>query len=337
MTTFWYGLFGALLATYFALGGLNIGVGLLLVGQRGATPQAQDVARRDALNALGPRFLGNEVWIVGAIGVLIAAFPRIEGGLFDSLYPLVVLIVLGLVGLNAGVQLRSRPDDLTARRRFDLLIIASAAVLALGWGALVGNLLTGLPLGGGAVLVTGVFPVLTALALAALLAAHGAAYLGWRLPTDAGRTRARALGVRLALLAAALVAGAVALGTAGDGVRAALNHGRPAAVLSAVLVGALLMAALAQRLGRPGVAVIGTALAAALPVVLAGVGLFPHVLVSTADPLATLTVAQAAATPALLRTLGFVLLPVVPLLVALQVSVWWLFRADSSTPTSRYW
>lgn len=73
MSTFWYAVLGLLFMAYFALGGLDQGVALLLPLHKG------DPARRAALNAVGPRFLGNEVWIVGAVGVLIAAFPRLEG------------------------------------------------------------------------------------------------------------------------------------------------------------------------------------------------------------------------------------------------------------------
>src|SRR5439155_172690 len=124
---------------YFALGGLDIGVGLLL-------PVHPYQTRRAALNALGPFFLGNEVWIIGAAGALLAAFPRVESALFHAAYPLVIAIVAGLVGINAGVQLRSRPAGTGPRAAFDGLIAVSAAVLAFGWGALLGNLLTGLPL-----------------------------------------------------------------------------------------------------------------------------------------------------------------------------------------------
>src|SRR5439155_1081545 len=61
MDTFWYALLAVLFLAYFALGGLDIGVGLLL-------PVHPYPTRRAALNALGPFFLGNEVWIIGAAG-----------------------------------------------------------------------------------------------------------------------------------------------------------------------------------------------------------------------------------------------------------------------------
>ena len=77
----WYALLGAFFAGYLVLGGYDYGVGLLLA--RRTTP----AGRRAALNAVGPFFLGNEVWLVAAVGILFGAFPTLEGELLSGLYP----------------------------------------------------------------------------------------------------------------------------------------------------------------------------------------------------------------------------------------------------------
>jgi cytochrome d ubiquinol oxidase subunit II len=314
MADFWYALLGLLLVAYFALGGLDFGVGLMLPALRSGGE------RRAALTALGPFFLGNEVWIVGAGGVLFAAFPRIEGGLFAAEYPVVVTLLLALVALNAGVQLRPRLLGEAARRRFDAVIALAALVLALGWGLLLGALLTGLNS-----LFRG-FPVVAALASVALAATHGSAYLSWRIEGDAVRARVRRLGTVLAPVAAALVVVAVAVAALDTRVRSTVANPVAAAALAGVVTVAVLLAGFALRAGRPGHAVLATAVAMALPVVLVAVALFPHVLVSTLDPAASRTVADGAAGPATLRLLTWSAAPTVPLLVALQVANWRLFR-----------
>jgi cytochrome d ubiquinol oxidase subunit II len=327
MATFWYVLLAVLFVAYFALGGLDIGVGLLL-------PAHPYPTRRAALNALGPFFLGNEVWIIGAVGALLAAFPRIESALFHAAYPLLIAIVAALVGINAGVQLRSRPTGARSRAAFDVLIAVSAAVLAFGWGALLGDLLTGLPLGAGPVVLTGWFPAVTALAMAAVAAAHGSAFLSWRLPDGAPRGRATRLGTLLAPLAAAAVAAATALGFADADVRHAVGHPPVAVALAGAAAVLLVAAGFAVRGGRPRAAVVATGLAIALPVVVVGAAIFPNVLVSTGSD-ASLTVAAGAADATTLRLLSWVAAPVVPLLLALQVFNWRLFRAGR--PGVRYW
>lgn len=332
MAQFWYALLGLLLVAYFVLGGLDFGVGLVM-------PALHGEQRRAALTALGPFFLGNEVWIVGAGGVLFAAFPHIEGDLFTAAYPLVTALVLALVALNAGVQLRSRPAGDAARRRFDAVIAVAALVLALGWGLLLGDLLTGLPLrpGGAPAPVTALFgglPVVAGLASVALALAHGSAYLAWRVDGEAACARARRIGVSTAPVAAALVVAAVAVAATDARVRSTVANPGAAAVLAGIVVVAALLAWFALRADRPRLAVLATAVAMALPVVLVAVALFPHVLVSTLDPTASRTVADGAAGPATLRLLTWLAAPMVPLLVALQAANWWLFRRR---PGPRYW
>ena len=132
MSTAWYCVLGAVFVAYFVLGGLDQGVVMLLPTLRG------DDARRSALNAIGPMFLGNEVWIVGAVGVLIAAFPRLEAELFHAAYPALIAAVLGLAALNAGVRLcgplawRDRPDFTCFQAGSETAAIARGVTAELG-------------------------------------------------------------------------------------------------------------------------------------------------------------------------------------------------------------
>ncbi|WP_432987262.1 cytochrome d ubiquinol oxidase subunit II [Dactylosporangium sp. CA-233914] len=323
MSTVWYCILGALFATYFALGGLDQGVAMLLPVLRG------DGERRAALNAIGPMFLGNEVWIVGAAGVLIAAFPRLEGELFGAAYPVLVAAVLGLLALNAGVQLRSR-----GRRRggFDALIAASGVTLATAWGLLFGVLLHGVALTAD-VHVHGLAPLaapevwFTALANVLLVLANGAAYLLWKRRDE----RMRRLVARLAPIAG----GVCALAIGGWYLAAPAGIRNPVAgtVLGGAIVAATLAAAALARRGAAGRAFGFTAVACALPVVAAASALFPTVLASTVDPGATVTVDAAAAGRDTLRLLALGAAPLLPVLVAVQAACWWLFRRR----TSLYW
>ncbi|MEV1014768.1 cytochrome d ubiquinol oxidase subunit II [Micromonospora sp. NPDC049801] len=331
----WYALLGLFFASYLVLAGYDYGVGLLLA--RGGAP----AGRRAALTALGPFFLGNEVWLVAAVGILFGAFPVLEGELLAGCYPAVAGALVGVVLVTAGVQLRSRPGDERVRARWDRVIVVGSALAALGWGVVLAALLQGVPrqadghVAGVSHLATP-FAATAGLAMLALVAVHGATFLTLRLPSDAaavaGRTARRLVPVALAAVGLATVVGLLS-----GRVRDAVQRPAVAVLLPVLLVAALLAARTALARRRPGWALVATGAALALPVALVGAALWPYVLVSTADPGASLTVADAAASAPTLRLLGWVALPLLPALLGFQAMCWWVFRGRTDGRAPVYW
>ncbi|MFG1674296.1 cytochrome d ubiquinol oxidase subunit II [Micromonospora sp. NPDC049282] len=336
----WYALLGLFFATYLVLGGYDYGVGLLLA-RRGAATGADAAARRAALAAVGPFFLGNEAWLVAAVGILFGAFPVLEGELLSGFYPVVLGALAGVVLVTAGVQLRGRAGGEAARAGWDRIVVVGSVLAALGWGALLGGLLQGVPLtADGQVVGVGhvVTPFVAAagLTLVALVALHGATFLTLRLPAaDAPALARLARGLVPAALTA--VAAATVLGLLSDRVRAAVARPAVAVLLPFALVAALLVARAALRRGRAGVAFAATATALALPVPLVGAALWPRILVSTTDPATSLTVAEAAASRPTLALLGWLVLPLVPALLGFQAMCWWVFRGRIDGRAPVYW
>ncbi|MCZ7439835.1 cytochrome d ubiquinol oxidase subunit II [Micromonospora sp. WMMC241] len=336
----WYALLGLFFATYLVLGGYDYGVGLLLARRAGAGPD-DAVARRVALTAVGPFFLGNEVWLVAAVGILFGAFPTLEGELLSGFYPVVLGALAGVVLVTAGVQLRGRAGGEAARAGWDRLVVVGSVLAALGWGALLGGLLQGVPLTAdghvaGVGHVATPFVAAAGLALVALVALHGATFLTLRLPaTDAPALARLARGLVPAALTA--VAAATVLGLLSDRVRAAVARPAVAVLLPLALVAALLVARAALRRGRAGVAFAATATALALPVPLVGAALWPRILVSTTDPATSLSVAEAAASRPTLALLGWLVLPLLPALLGFQAMCWWVFRGRIDGRAPVYW
>ena len=174
METLWIVLLGLLTAGYFALGGFDYGTALLFrfVGR-------DEPERSRALGAMTPFVLGNEVWLVAAIGVLFGAFPRLEGELLSGHHGTFVVVVTGLVVFTASVQLRGNSPA------WDVPLIAGALLVAVGRGWLAADL-------------TGAPGPLWSAGVVALFALHGATFLAWRLPGRSGE-RARALARSLVL------------------------------------------------------------------------------------------------------------------------------------------
>jgi cytochrome bd-type quinol oxidase subunit 2 len=166
---------------YLVLAGADIGVGMLLpwLGR-------DQRERRLVIASFAPFFLGNEVWLVAAAGLVAGAFPGLEHRLLEELYPLFAVLLIGWVVRDMGLWLRGRVDAAAWRSVWDGAIVAGSWALALAWGSVLGSLLGWGPFGGGmnAVSVLGV-------PLAALFAWHGAGFARWRLPAGLARRASR--------------------------------------------------------------------------------------------------------------------------------------------------
>ncbi|MFB9235155.1 cytochrome d ubiquinol oxidase subunit II [Plantactinospora siamensis] len=335
MEIIWYALLGLFFAAYLVLGGYDYGVGLSLAGS------ADPAARRRALTALGPFFLGNEVWLVAAVGVLFGAFPTLEGDLLSGLYPAVAVALAGVILTTAAVQLRSRPRGERVRARWDRAVVAGSALAALGWGAVLAGLLQGVPVAAdgrvaGVTAVCTPFVAAGALALLTLVGVHGGTFLALRLPGAAAAGAARHAD-RLVPVALVALAAATAVGLASDRVRRSVQQPVAALALPVVLAALLLAVRAALRAGRPGRAFAASALALAVPVLGVAASTWPYALISSADPTASLTVTHAAASDPTLRLLTLVSVPLLPVLLGFQVMCWWAFRGRVDDRTPVYW
>ena len=98
----WFTIFVILLAGYAILDGFDLGVGMLhLLSQK-------DTERRLMLNAIGPVWDGNEVWLVTAGGALFAGFPAIYATLCSAFYIPMMVLLSGLIFRAVAIEFRSK-------------------------------------------------------------------------------------------------------------------------------------------------------------------------------------------------------------------------------------
>ena len=86
--TWWFLVVGAAFSGYAILDGFDLGAGALHLFLK------KDISRRIALNAVGPVWDGNEVWLVIGGGVLFAGFPVFYGTLLSAMYIPFMLFLL---------------------------------------------------------------------------------------------------------------------------------------------------------------------------------------------------------------------------------------------------
>jgi cytochrome d ubiquinol oxidase subunit II len=187
METVWFLLVALMLVAYAALDGFDLGVGIV---QRFVARTHEE--RSLVLRSIGPVWDGNEVWLIAAGGALFFAFPRLYASSFSGFY-LPLMIVLWLLMLRGmGVELRSHIDDPLWRSFFDFVFAAASLLLAVFFGAAVGNVVRGVPLGADGYFFEALwtdfrvgprpgildwYTVLTGLLALVTLAVHGANYL----------------------------------------------------------------------------------------------------------------------------------------------------------------
>jgi cytochrome d ubiquinol oxidase subunit II len=141
LESIWFALWGVLWAVYFMLDGFDLGIGSLLP-VLGKT----ETDRRVMINALGPYWDGNEVWLITAGGVTFAAFPTTYAVLFSSLYTPLMLLLFALILRGVAFEFRGKVDSPKWRKVWDSCVVVGSFVPALLLGVAFANIFKGIPI-----------------------------------------------------------------------------------------------------------------------------------------------------------------------------------------------
>lgn len=320
METFWYVVVTLMLAGYVVLDGFDFGVGMVYLWA-GRT----EIERRRALASIGPVWNGNEVWLVAGGGLLFFAFPRAYAAGFSGFYLALTLVLWLLIFRGLSLELRSHLDHPLWRTFWDFAFAGSSLLLAVVFGAALGNLIRGVPVSAEGYffvpLWTGFSPmdeppgildwytVLMGVVSAAILALHGASYLALKTDGEIHGRAARAAD-RLGWIVVVLtVAALIALSF----VRPSLRHNfsdHPAGyILPATGVLALGGMLFLRRRRCDLAAFLASSLFIIAMLGSAAWGVYPNLLMSTIHPEHSLTAFNAAAGAYGLRV-GLIWLPI---------------------------
>jgi cytochrome d ubiquinol oxidase subunit II len=141
LNTIWFVLVGILLTGFAVLDGFDLGTGPLLF-----LVTKEDHERRIFLNAIGPVWNGNEVWLVTGGGALFAAFPEVYATIFSGFYDAFMLLLFALIFRAVGIEFRHQRPEKYWRTIWDASFAISSLTSALLIGVAIGNLAWGIPL-----------------------------------------------------------------------------------------------------------------------------------------------------------------------------------------------
>jgi cytochrome d ubiquinol oxidase subunit II len=141
METLWFCLVAAMIALYVILDGFDLGAGIvhLFVAR-------SDGERRQVIGAIGPVWDGNEVWLLAAGGTLYFAFPTLYASSFSGFYLPLMMVLWLLILRGLSIELRNHVDNGLWRSFWDTLFALGSALLAIFFGAALGNVVRGVPL-----------------------------------------------------------------------------------------------------------------------------------------------------------------------------------------------
>lgn len=187
METVWFMIVAFMLVCYVILDGFDIGAGIVhhFVGR-------DDNERAAVISAVGPVWDGNEVWLLATGGTLYFAFPALYAAGFSGFYLPLIMVLWLLIMRASGIELRHQLTNPLWTKFWDFVFSLSSILLAIFFGAALGNVIRGVPLDAtgyffeplfthwGTTGETGIldwFTVLSGVVAFVALAIHGAGFL----------------------------------------------------------------------------------------------------------------------------------------------------------------
>ena len=323
MDVLWFAIVSGMLTIYAVLDGFDLGAGAIhLIVAR--SPRERGLI----LRAIGPVWDGNEVWLIAAAGTLYFAFPAVYASSFSGFYLPLMIVLWLLIVRGVSVEVRSHISEPLWHALFDALFAGSSILLAVFFGAALGNVIRGVPLGPDGYFfeplwtsftptpapgILDWYTVLTGSLTLIVLASHGAHFVAVR-STGAIHDRTVRIATRLWpwMLALALITLGATLWVRPSMIT---NYIRwPAGwVIPGVAVASVIATSYYRRRGRDVAAFVGSSLF--LSAMLGGVafGLYPVLLPSSNSTNPSLTAINALAPSYGLRvglrwwTIGFLL------------------------------
>jgi cytochrome d ubiquinol oxidase subunit II len=310
METLWFMIVAVMVAAYVVLDGFDLGAGVIYLVAAKTAGERQAIMR-----AIGPVWDGNEVWLLAAGGALYFAFPLLYASSFSGFY-LPLMMVLWLLMLRGiGIELHAHMENPVWRGFFDVVFCVSSILLTIFFGAALGNVVRGVPLGPDQYFfeplwtnfrvnrtIAGTnngildwYTVLTGVIALVTLTAHGALYIIVKTENDLNR---RSRGVAFwawPLQVLLTVVGLIATVSIRPGVLDNYKQHAVGFVIPVLVFGALavMMHAMLRRADK--IAFVASALYIVGMLVGAAFGLYPVVLPSSTDPARSLTIYNTAA------------------------------------------
>ncbi|HTY11177.1 MAG TPA: cytochrome d ubiquinol oxidase subunit II [Bacteroidota bacterium] len=326
LNTVWFLLVGVLLIGYAILDGFDFGVGVVHLFTKG------EERRRININAIGPVWDGNEVWLLTGGGALFAAFPIVYATVFSAFYLALMLLLLALILRAVSFEFRSKVDSPGWRAACDWAFGLGSLLPAVLLGVAFGNILRGVPIDATGTFVGSFLGLLNPYSVAvgllslALFVMHGAIYLAMKTTDDHRGWIVKWITPSwitfVALYAVATLATFFEAGFLFQGVLSNPLFW----LLILLLFGSVIYIPIAAKGGQYFKTFIASSTLIAAMIGLAAVSLFPRLVPSNIDLANSLTIYNASSTQGTLGTMLVIALIGMPVVIGYTIFVYRVFK-----------
>ncbi len=326
LQTIWFFLWGLLWAVFFMTDGFDLGIGTLypFLGKT-------DQDKRMMINALGPLWDGNEVWLITAGGVTFAAFPLVYSVMFSSLYSALMLILFALILRGVSFEFRGKVESSRWRKVWDTCIFIGSFVPALLFGVAFANIFKGIPIDHNGIYQGTLFTLLNPYGLLGgvlfvlLFMTHGALWLS--IKTD-GDLHERAVSTAKKIWPVLVCVAVIFLIASRFSTDLYNNYFEHPAFFIVILITVLALLSIRFFLAKK--TYFKAWFASALTIVGATffgvIGLFPNLFPSSLNPRYSLTANNASSSPLTLKIMLIVVILFIPVVIGYQIWAYHLFK-----------
>jgi len=336
LNTIWFILIGVLIIGYAILDGFDLGVGVLSLFARG------NKEKRIHMNAIGPVWDGNEVWLLTAGGALFAAFPIVYATVFSGFYMALMLVLTALIFRAVSFEFRNKVDSDSWRKLWDWSFGLGSLIPSILFGVAIGNVLWGIPIDNNGLFAGSFFgllnpySILVGLLSLVLFTMHGAVYLSMKTDGDLHkRTVAQANRFWVAMIVLYFLATLYTFFEADylfEGI-----FGNPLFwILFILLLLSIIYIPLALKAEKYFRAFIASSLTILSMIGLAAVSIFPKIVPSLIDPNNSLTIYNASSTQKTLTVMLVIAAIGVPIVLVYTVYVYKVFKGKTGITGESY-
>jgi cytochrome d ubiquinol oxidase subunit II len=336
LATWWFLVIGGIFSGYAILDGFDLGAGALHLFFN------KEESRRKALNAIGPVWDGNEVWLVIGGGALFAGFPLVYATIFSAFYEPFMIFLVMLIFRAISIEFRSKEPMLWWRKTWDVSYSISSIILTLSLGLILGNIIQGLALDQNFVYKGTLgdffnpYAVLVAFTTLSLFMMHGAIYLVMK--TENRLYAKLTVIVKNTTIFFVLMFAITSVVTLLYVPHMAERYKEVPYMFAFPVLAILAVANITRQITKRKYryAFTSSAVVTALLMVLVAVGLFPNIILSSIDPAYSITVHNGSSTDKSLKIILLFALIGVPIVATYTTFVFWTFRGKVKLDDASY-